>query len=101
MVLSQHTIRIGLRLLLVGLPAVYVLNLVFSASDLPQYDYWGNLRLLYASDNSGALTPMSQWFSIRNGHPFLVPRLIYLANVYGSGGSNFYLSLWVFRVFSG
>ena len=94
--LSKNLIWIAARLLLWVLPAAYVLNLVFLASDLPQYDYWSNLRILFAENGSGELKPISEWFVPHNGHPLLLPRLIYLLNIYASGGSGFYLSLTAF-----
>ena len=94
--LPQNLVWIGARLLLWVFPAAYVLNLVFLASDLPQYDYWANLLILFTEDGSGELKPVSEWLLPHNGHPLLLPRLIYLLNIYLSGGSGFYLSLTAF-----
>ena len=73
------------------LPVTYIVHIVADAGHLQSWDYWSNLRVLFSSDDTGALTPVGDWFRLYAQHCLFVPRLIYLSNILAFGGSNRYL----------
>ena len=64
---------------------LYILRLIARASDLQFYDYWWVLQQLFRPDGSLDLAGL---LARRNEHLIVVPKLLYVANVYLTDGKN-------------
>ncbi len=77
--------------LLIFIPGVYALYLAINSGEISRQDYWGIMGGYLTID--GFSHHPADWLQPQNGHPILIPKLIYALNVIFTQGSNISLSL--------
>ena len=84
--------------LLALIPVVRMTRIVLDGSELQHDDYWLMLpRFLNADGGLG----LGGLFHFHNGHPVVVPQLLYWLNVHAFSGSNISLGLFVIAIVLG
>ncbi len=81
-------------IILVLLPASYVLYLISQAGHLLNFDYWWMIKNIYSID--GFSTNPFDWMFRANEHFVLIPAIIYALNIVITKGSNIGLCLATF-----
>ncbi len=81
-----QTTRLAFWSFAIATPPLWIAWLIWHAGSLPDNDYWGYLGSILRPD--GVTGSPSAWLAHNTEHIVVIPKLIYVLNLYLSGGDN-------------